>query len=450
MYSGNIGTAACLAAAVCFTASAAFAQMGRTWPSEKKIVPDPVTGVPLTFLTSTDVYHQSKIYQTHRQWTADGKWIVFRGVRETGSQAFAVNEETGQIVQVTETGFMGMLCAGNKTMKLYVMAGGGGGGRGRGGTGGLRQILEIDLAKLFADVAAGTVKPAANYQRVCGTIPSTLEVDGNMGLDANDDFMYFRVSGPETTQLSAGQTLLPGFGPRARQATSGLRSMNLTTGEIKSIVNVGFQIGHVQTNPWVPGEIVFCWETTGKAPQRTWIVKADGTGLRPLYPEAPYEWITHEAVIGKDEAVIAIIGHRPIATATPDSDWGIAGTMEHPTGVGIVNMRTREMRIVGQVPAWAPGRSDWHVAGSADGRWAACDDFSYEVWLIDRHSGEMNLLAGPQKTGADHIHPTFNSDGTKIEIQSALISKDNRSLNICVVPVPKTWLNRTYSRKAPE
>ena len=476
MFSGRIKTAACLAGVMLVATSAAFAQMGRRWPSEKKIVPDPVTGLPLTFLTSTDgSYRQSKIYQTHRQWTADGKWLIFRGVRETGSQAFAVNEETGDIVQVTETGFSGMLCTGNKTMKLYVMDGGGDRGwapapprepgrapggpaaappdaRGPGGrpSRGPRRILEIDLAKLFADVAAGTVKPAANYQRVCGTIPANLDADGNMGLDANDDFMYFRVQGPETTQLSEGQTLLPGFGPRARQTTSGLRSMNLQTGEIKPIVNVGFQIGHVQTNPWAPGEIVFCWETTGKAPQRTWFVKSDGTGLRPLYPEAPYEWITHEAVIGKDEVVIAILGHRPIGSNTPESNWGIAGAMDHPTGVGIVNLRTREARIVGQVPAWAPGHSDWHVAGSADGRWAATDDFSYEVWLIDRHSGEMNMLAGPQKTGADHIHPTFNAEGTKLEIQSALISKDNRSLNICIVPVPKTWLNRTYSNKTPE
>ena len=437
-----------------FTADTAVAQMGRTWPSEKKIVADPVTGLPLTFLTSTDgTYRQSKIYQTHRQWTVDGKWLIFRGVRETGSQAFAVNEESGQIVQLTETGFSGMLCVGNKTMKLYVLAGVP--PRNRNAetppAKATPQILEIDLAKLFADVATNTVKPASNYQRVAGNIPTTLRVDGNMGLDANDDFMYFRVTGDETAKLSPGQTLLPGFGPRFRQTTSGLRGMNLKTGEIKFIVNVGFGIGHVQTNPWEPGEIIFCWETGGKAPQRTWIVKADGTGLRPLYPEAPYEWITHEAVIGKDEAVIAIIGHRPIAKATPESDWGIAGTMEHPTGVAVINLRTREMRIVGQVPAWSEGGlSDWHVAGSADGRWAITDDFKYSVWLIDRHSGEVNLLAGSQKTGADHIHPTFNADGTKIEIQSALISKDNRSLNICIVPVPKTWLNRTYSLKAPE
>jgi len=35
--------------------------------------------------------------------------------------------------------------------------------------------------------------------------PGTLFVDGNMGLDANDDFMYFRVQGPETEQLSPGR-----------------------------------------------------------------------------------------------------------------------------------------------------------------------------------------------------------------------------------------------------
>ncbi|HWB86870.1 MAG TPA: hypothetical protein VG675_22185 [Bryobacteraceae bacterium] len=449
MYFKKVTPGLCFVLLSWFTASAAFAQMGRTWPSEKKIVPDPVTGLPLVFLTSTDrSYRQSKIYQTHRQWTVDGKWLIFRGVRETGSQAFAVNEQTGQIVQVTENGFMGMLCAGNKTMKLYVMTRGG--RRGQGANGEPQQILEIDLAKLFADVAAGTVKPAAQYTRVCGTIPAALEADGNMGLDANDDFVYFKVGGPETAQLSPGQKLLPAFGPRFHQTTSGLRSMNLNTGEIKTIVNVGFLIGHVQTNPWAPGEIVFCWETGGKAPQRTWFIKADGTGLRPLYPEAPYEWITHEAVISKDEVVIAMLGHRQIAKATPDSDWGVAGTMEHPTGVGIVNLRTREMRIVGQVPAWSHGRSDWHVAGSSDGRWAASDDFQYEVWLYDRHNGEINLLAGPQHAGADHIHPTFNADGTEIEIQSALISKDNRSLNICIVPLPKAFLNRKYSLKVPE
>ena len=51
-------------------ASSAWGQMGRRWAAEKKVVPDPVTGIPLTFLT-TDPAGDSKIYPTHPQWTAD-------------------------------------------------------------------------------------------------------------------------------------------------------------------------------------------------------------------------------------------------------------------------------------------------------------------------------------------------------------------------------------------
>ncbi|MBP1674167.1 MAG: hypothetical protein H6Q24_305 [Bacteroidetes bacterium] len=56
------------------------AQIGRRFPPEKKVVTDPVTGTQLTFLTSTPA-GDSKIYQTHRQWTADGNWIIFRSNR---------------------------------------------------------------------------------------------------------------------------------------------------------------------------------------------------------------------------------------------------------------------------------------------------------------------------------------------------------------------------------
>ena len=53
-------------------------------------------------------------------------------------------------------------------------------------------------------------------------------------------------------------------------------------------------------------------------------------------------------------------------------------------------------------------------------------------------------------TAADHQHPTFSADSTRIEIQSAMLSENGRSLNICVIPVPKTWLARHYIDKAPE
>lgn len=467
--------------------TSAYAQLGRRFPSEKKIVPDPVTGVPLTFLTSKPG-GDSKIYQTHNQWTADGKWLVFRSRRVPG-EAMAVNEETGDIVQITEGGYAGMLCVARNSMKLYFMREVGGArddvanrqtktdtagtadagaamasgksgssdtnvgessapaGASKGNRGFRRSqsfhLMEVDLAKVFADSGAGKMKPVSNYERICGVIPAELNA-GDLALDANEDVVYFHVRGGDTgKRLPPDTKIAETFGPRGMGAgPGGLRSMNLKTGEIKFVVDVPFQIGHVQANPFVPGEIVFCWETGGKAPQRTWTVMADGTGLRPLYPEASYEWVTHEAVISKDEVAIAILGHRKIGSS---DGWGDCGTREHPTGLGIVNLRTRQMRIAGQTPS---GSGLWHVGGSADGRWAVGDDFTRSIYLIDRHNDELRLLSTGHKVSAgDHPHPTFNADGTKIEIQSAMLSEDGRSMNICIIPVPRDWLARTYDNK---
>jgi len=449
-----------------------YSQIGKRFPSEKKVVIDPVTGTPLTFLTSTP-NGDSKMYQTHPQWTSDNQWLVFRSNRVRG-EVMAVNEKSGDIVQVTEGGYTGMICLARKVMKMFILrnapaASANAPAAPQRRFGGALQVVEVNIGAVLDDSKAGKMKEASAYQRVCGVIPASMNPGTDMALDADEQFVYARVGKEEAAKhLAAGTKIESAFGPRNMGAgPAGLISMNVTSGEIKYIVSVPFQIGHIQTNPWVSGEIVFCWETGGKAPQRTWTIMADGTGLRPLYPEASYEWITHESVITKDEVAIAIMGHRKISnnykagttgseakgitdSVNPGQEvgWGNSGTREKPTGLGIVNLRTHEMTIVAQTPS---GSGLWHVNGSGDGRWAVGDDFSRSVYLIDRHTKEMVMLTtGHKETAADHTHPSFSPDGTRIEIQSAMLSKDNRSMNICIVPVPKSWLNRKYDQVAPK
>jgi len=427
------------------------AQIGRRYPSERKVVKDPVTGTELIFLTSTPA-GDHKIYPTHNQWTSDGKWLIFSSRRVKG-EALAVNEKSGELVQVTEGGYRGMLCVARKSMNLYYM-------RipenemQRGSI----EIVEVDLAGLFIDGKAGTLKSASAYQRICGTIPSGMRARGDMALDGGEEWIWFRVGRTEAQKhLPAGTRIEPSSGPRNMGAgPGGIAGMNIHTGVIKHVVSVPFQVGHIQSNPWVPGQIIFCWETGGKAPQRTWLVNSDGTGLRPLYPESPYEWVTHEAVIGPDEVAIAIMGHRKIPDISSENnhdtstterinpgqepEWGECGTREKPTGLGIVNINTREIFIAGQIP---DGSGFWHVHGSSDGRFAVGDDFDRNLYLIDRQTHEMVLLtAGHKRTAEDHVHPTFSPDGTRIQIQSAMLSEDGRSMNICIVPVPEKWLKR--------
>lgn len=426
------------------------AQIGHRFPSERKVVTDPITGTELTFLTSTPAGDR-KIYQTHNQWTSDGKWLIFRSNR-VKNEAMAVNEATGELVQVSEGGYTGMLNVARNSMKLYFMR-----KHKIDQSQNELKLIEVDLEKLFADSKAGKLESEEAYQRVCGIAPSEWEAGGEMALDGGEDWVWFRVGKTEAQKhLPKGTKIEKDFGPRKMGAgPAGIGGMNIRSGEIKYVVSVPFQVGHIQTNPWVPGQIIFCWETGGKAPQRTWIVNSDGTGLRPLYPESEYEWVTHEAVISPDEVAIAIMGHRKVPNTSGDnitgtdvkganpgqeSAWGPSGTREKPTGLGIVNINTREMTIAGQT---AKGSGLWHVSGSADRRFVIGDDFERSLYLIDRNTHEMILLTtGHKTTAADHPHPTFSPDGTKIQIQSAMLSEDNRSLNICIVPVPDKWLNR--------
>lgn len=424
------------------------AQIGHRFPSEQKIVKDPVTGINLTFLTSTPA-GDSKIYQTHNQWTSDGEWLIFRSDRVKG-EAMAVNEKSGEIVQVTEGGYTGMLNIARNSMKLYFMR--------KNKNDSLKSssdIIEVDLEKLFADSKSGSLQPSSSYQRICGTTPPEWEAGGDMALDGGEEWVWFRVGKTEAQKhLQEGTKIEESFGPRRMGAgPAGIAGMNIRTGETKYVVSVPFQVGHIQCNPWNPGQIVFCWETGGKAPQRTWIVNSDGTGLRPLYPESEYEWVTHEAVISPDEVAIAVMGHRKIpntagndaggtdvkgANPGQEAAWGPSGTREKPTGLGIVNINSREMTIAGQIPT---GSGFWHVCGSADKRFVAGDDFDRNIYLINRQTHEMILLStGHKTTAADHPHPTFSPDGTRIQIQSAMLSDNNKSMNICIIPVPEKWL----------
>ena len=429
------------------TARAEVSNFGHHFPSEKRIITDKVTGLPIVVLT-TDPANDSKPYQTHTTWTADGQWIIFRSDRGGhGSQAFVVNETTGDIIQLTDgpaTG-TGSLNLSRKSKKLYFMRGGPIRDRrvaAQSATPPLpHQLVELDLGRLIPDSLAGTVKDPATYERIVATLPGDLRDAGGFALDANESAAYWGVAwGPvperaepadhrqiddvntdptEAREAARKRFELLGRGP------GGIRRIDLQTGEVTKVIDVDFRMGHVQTNPWVPGEIIYCHETTGDGPQRIWTVRGDGTGNRPLYVETPDEWITHETVSGKDEVMFAIMGHLPYLR-------------RHPTGIAVINLRTDEMKLLGQIDEEAgKGRRGgfWHCNGSPDGRWAVGDTFSGNIFIINRSTGERTLLTTDHKMRPDHTHPIFSPDSKRVLIQSGLLT-DGKSLDLMVVALP--------------
>ncbi|MFO1447169.1 MAG: hypothetical protein U1F61_03235 [Opitutaceae bacterium] len=435
----------------------AASNVGKRFPSEKSSYVDPVTGRTVTVLTS-DPSGSAKPYQTHTTWTADGEWIIFRSSRGSqGPQAFLVHETTGEIIQVTDgpASGTGSLNLARKTMSLYVMRGGP--VRGPDGPAAApaapRQLVEIDLKAVIADARAGSPRPPAAYERVVATLPADLRDSGGFALDADETRAYWGVAwGPPPPRASrpadpAGQG--PAAGQRrqiddantnpaeAREAArqrfaeggrgpGGIRSIDLKTGAVTTVIDVDLRMGHVQTNPWVPGEIIYCHETTGDAPQRIWTVKSDGSGNRPVYVETPDEWVTHETVSGPDEVMFNLMGHLPYLR-------------EHPTGVAVVNLRTRAMTLLGQIEEdMGQGRLGgfWHCNGSPDGKWAVSDTFKGNVFLIRRDTGERVLLTTDHKMRPDHTHPIFSPDGRRVLIQSGRLS-DGQHLDLMTVEVPE-------------
>jgi oligogalacturonide lyase len=203
-----------------------------------------------------------------------------------------------------------------------------------------------------------------------------------------------------------------------------LRKVDLETGAVSKIIDVNLQIGHIQANPFVPGEIMYCHETGGDAPQRMWLVNADGTGNRPLYKETPDEWVTHEAWVDKDHVYFVIMGFLPRLRL-------------HSTGIASINVRNDAMGILGQIDRG--GFS--HCNGSRDGRWAVGDSGPGDIHLIDLRSGEVILLSTGHVMRPDHAHPAFHPNGKEIIIQSGLIT-GGMKLDIMTIVIPEWMQNR--------
>jgi len=381
--------------ALIFLTPTAFASnVGRRFPSEKRTFKDEVTGLTVTALT-TDPANDSKIYQTHAQWTSDGRYIIFRSNRMSGggrgSQAFAIHEESGEIIQLTEgsTG-TGSLNVARKSNKLYFF---------RGGWRQRRQLIELNLDPLFTDSKTGTMKDPNSYERVIMTMPEGMRESGGFCLDADETKAYIGVRGQD-------------------RDSGGIRSIDLETGEIEKVLDVDFRMGHVQSNYWVPGEIIYCHETGGDAPQRTWFCKADGSVNEPLYVETPDEWVTHEVCVDANHVIFNVMAHLPRLRTKP-------------TGIFCINIRTKEVQALGQVE----GRGFWHSAGSTDGKWAVGDTFTGDIYLINRLTGERTLLTTGHRMRPDHAHPNFSPDGKWILFQSGLLS-DGKSLDLMTVELP--------------
>lgn len=404
-----------LAVAFALACSSVAAQVGRQFPSEKQSIVDRVTGRPLTVLTSGES-HDAKIYPTHPQWAADGVHILFRSSdRSTDKtpQIFVVNEITGVITQLSDGPGVdaGSINVARKTNKVYYLRQG--------------SMIEVDLDALLR---------AAPSERTVGPLPKNFIGAGGFTLDADEKTAYLGFDQRRAPPREPGQPV--------PQVPGGLLAMDLANGKTRTVLEVPFRMGHVQANPLKPGEILYCHETGGDAAQRMWIVNADGSNNRPVFPEHDDDWVTHEQFADADHVIFNLMGHT-------------TKLRQRPTGIMVVSLRDGTLENLGQPDSYynatqqqaysdpnIPGGNQarggfWHNAVTYDRRFAAGDDFDGNVHLIDRRSGGRTLLTTGHRMRPDHAHPSFSADGTRLLIQSGLLT-DGQRLALIVVPTGVT------------
>jgi oligogalacturonide lyase len=412
-----------LAVAFALGCSSVAAQVGRQFPSEKHSIVDRVTGRPLTVLTSGQS-HDATIYPTHPQWAADGVHILFRSTDRSSDktpQIFVVNEITGVITQLSDGPGVdaGSINVARNTNKVYYLRQG--------------SVIEVDLDALLRAVA-GNEASARRFERAVGTLPKNFIGAGGFTLDADEKTAYLGFDQRRAPPREPGQPV--------PQVPGGLLAMDLASGKTRTVLEVPFRMGHVQANPIKPGEILYCHETGGDAPQRMWIVNADGSNNRPVFAEHDDDWVTHEQFADADHVMFNLMGHT-------------TRLRQRPTGIMVVSLRDGTLENLGQPDSYynaaqqqqysdpnIPGGNEarggfWHNAVTYDRRFAAGDDFDGNVHLIDRRTGGRTLLTTGHRMRPDHAHPSFSADGTRLLIQSGLLT-DGQRLSLIVVPTGVT------------
>jgi hypothetical protein len=163
--------------------------------------------------------------------------------------------------------------------------------------------------------------------------------------------------------------------------------LSTATGGYRTVITQGFRIGHVQYSPVDP-VIFYVWETGGYAPQRTWIVQADGSGNRPFYARTdpktwftpPKEWITHEAWV-KDTGEMTMINDKQgVMMVGKDGSARMVATGDY-----------------------------WHASARFDGKFIVLDDAKGRLWLLETATGKTRLLATGLRVHAQIVRGAMSS-----------------------------------------
>lgn len=390
-------------------------------PPEHRRMTDPKTGAELLFLT-TAPEHDANLYFHEHSWLADESVILLTSARTNGGLMGYVTA-TGELIRFnTPQGPLGAATAAAKGNAVFAARG--------------RSIVEVKLAIQASDAPATRRSRVTATERILCTLP-----DGAPGtaLNPSCDGKYIALG-------------VAGFSDPLRGPV--ICKVNVRTGKFSEVCRLpqppGYG-GHVQWSRTNPNLISFAG---GRGPtgdvagavhssagpedyagrgQRLWVVDIREGIPRNVYLAEEGELVTHESWWVKDQ--ILFCGGK--------SSMPAPAVLSH---VKSLNIYTGEVRIAG-AGSWWPEAAPvdvarlnwWHVAGSADGRWIAADNWHGDIMLFEGKTTRPHLLTSGHRTygKGEHPHMGWDRRGEKVVFASHLLG----DLNVCVATIPKAWQN---------
>ena len=386
-------------------------------PPETRRMTDPKTGAELLFLT-TAPENDSNLYFHEYSWLADESVILFTSSRKNGGLMGYVTA-TGELIRFnTPKGPLGAATAAAKGNAVLAVRG--------------RDIVEVKLAILQSDEPITRRSRITATERVVCTLP-----DGSpaTALNPSCDGKY----------VALGMT---GFADKSRGPA--ICKINLQNGKLSDVCRLpqppGYG-GHVQwsrTNPHLisfaggrgatgdfagPVHVSAGPEDYALRGQRLWVVDIRDGIPRNVYLAEEGELVTHESWWVNDQLLVC---------------GGKSSTKTELSHVKVLNIYSGEVRIAGGGASWPEATPSeaarlnwWHVAGSADGRWIATDNWHGDIMLFEGKTTRPHLLTSGHRTygKGEHPHVGWDRKGEKVVFGSHLLG----NLNVCVATIPKAW-----------
>ncbi len=199
---------------------------GKDWGVERQFYTDPIAKTRIQELTRGPSVSDN-LYFHISNFTADNRFLIFVFNRSGSWQIFRADVDTGRLVQLTDVpgvGARGACPDHTNARKLYYLRG--------------PEVFSLDILD-FSERKVGEI-PKPHHG---GFGQPTLSGDGKwISLSKQRD-----------------------------EANWEIGLMDTATGAYRTVITQGFRITHVQHSPTDP-VIFYAWETSGYAPQRSWLV----------------------------------------------------------------------------------------------------------------------------------------------------------------------------------